>query len=60
MRRSRMKLKAAKGEQGKKTADKVLSDIYKAIHEIAYGSVQIHIQDGRVVQIDKINKVRMR
>ncbi|MGB2600069.1 MAG: DUF2292 domain-containing protein [Candidatus Omnitrophota bacterium] len=38
----------------------VLPDIYNAIQEIKYGSVQIHIQDGKVVQIDKVNKVRMR
>ena len=41
-------------------SDIVLSDIYKAIQEISHGSVQIHIQDGKVIQIDKINKVRMR
>ena len=40
--------------------DAVLADIYKALQEIRYGSVQIHIQDGKVVQIDKVNKVRMR
>jgi len=37
----------------------VLSNVYKAIEEIRYGSIQIHIQDGKIVQIDKINKVRM-
>ena len=37
-----------------------LSDIYNAIQEIKYGSVQIHIQDGRVIQVDKIDKIRMR
>ena len=41
-------------------SNKVLSDIYKAVYEISYGSVQIHIQNGKVIQIDKINKVRMR
>ncbi|MBN2121384.1 MAG: YezD family protein [Candidatus Omnitrophica bacterium] len=35
-------------------------DIHKAIQEISYGSVQIHIQDGKVVQVDKISKLRMR
>ena len=37
-----------------------LAKIYNAIREIRYGSVQIHIQDGKIVQIDKVNKVRMR
>ncbi|MBD3264620.1 MAG: DUF2292 domain-containing protein [Candidatus Omnitrophica bacterium] len=43
-----------------KIDSKALIDIYKAIREIAYGSVQVHIQDGKIIQIDKINKVRMR
>ena len=38
----------------------ILSDIHNAILEINHGSVQIHIQDGKVVQIDKVSKVRMR
>ena len=37
-----------------------LFNIYDAIREIRYGSVQIHIQDGKIVQIDKLNKVRIR
>lgn len=43
-----------------KIDNKALMDIYKAIREIVYGSVQVHIQDGKIIQIDKINKVRMR
>jgi len=39
--------------------DAVLTDIYKALQEIRYGSVQIHIQNGKIIQIDKVNKVRM-
>ena len=39
--------------------DRVLPDILRAIREISYGSVQIHIQDGKIVQIDKIKKLRM-
>ncbi len=38
----------------------ILSEISNAIGEIKHGSVQIYIQDGKVVQIDKVNKVRMR
>lgn len=37
----------------------ILSDIYEAIREIRYGSVQIHIQDGKVIQIDKLSKSRI-
>ncbi|MDD5070748.1 MAG: YezD family protein [Candidatus Omnitrophica bacterium] len=39
--------------------DLVLNDIAQAVKEIRYGSVQIHIQDGKVIQIDKVNKVRL-
>ncbi|MBN2482803.1 MAG: YezD family protein [Candidatus Omnitrophica bacterium] len=38
----------------------ILCDIARALEEIRYGSVQIHIQDGKIVQIDKINKLRVR
>ena len=44
----------------KDISDAVLTDIYRAIQEIRYGSVQIHIQDSKVIQIDKVSKVRMR
>jgi len=40
--------------------DTVLKDIYKALQEIRYGSVQIYIQDGKIIQVDKVNKVRIR
>jgi len=39
--------------------DAVLANIYKALQEIRYGSVQIHVQDGKIIQIDKVNKIRM-
>ena len=47
-------------DKKKKTNSAILSDIYKAIREISYGSIQIHIQDGKIVQIDKVSKVRLR
>ena len=34
--------------------------ILAAIQQVKHGSVQIHIQDGKVVQIDTLNKMRMR
>ena len=40
--------------------DSVLDDVLLAIKEIRYGSVQVHIQDGKVVQIDKVNKMRIK
>ena len=36
-----------------------LEDIQKAVESIRYGVVQLIIQDGRVVQIDKTEKIRL-
>jgi hypothetical protein len=33
--------------------------ILRAIREIRYGSVQIVIQDSKVVQIDKVERLRL-
>jgi len=51
-----------KREASKKTKDKegLLERIYQAIHQVKHGSVQIHIQDGKVIQIDRLDKIRMR
>ncbi len=37
----------------------VMLQIMEAIKSIKYGNVQITIQDSRVVQIDKTEKLRM-
>jgi hypothetical protein len=37
----------------------ILRLILRAIREIRYGSVQIVIQDSKVVQIDKVEKLRL-
>jgi hypothetical protein len=37
----------------------VIGLILRAIREIRYGSVQIVIQDSKVVQIDKLEKLRL-
>jgi hypothetical protein len=37
----------------------VLRLILRAIREIRYGSVQIVIQDAKVVQIEKVEKLRL-
>lgn len=36
----------------------VLKEVLKALHNIKHGYVQILVQDSRVVQIDKMEKVR--
>ena len=37
----------------------VVALILRAIREIRFGSVQIVIQDSKVVQIDKLEKLRL-
>jgi hypothetical protein len=37
----------------------VMRLILRAMREIRYGSVQIVIQDSKVVQIDKVEKLRL-
>jgi len=36
-----------------------LEDIRQAVESIRFGVVQLIIQDGRVVQIDKTEKIRL-
>ena len=36
-----------------------VDDIRRAIESIRFGTVQIVVQDGRVVQIDKTEKIRL-
>ena len=37
-----------------------LTAIEEAVRSIRYGTVQIVIQDGRIVQIEKTEKIRLR
>ncbi len=37
----------------------VLREVLGAVRRIRHGQVQIHIQDGRVVQIDNMEKFRL-
>ena len=39
--------------------EKLLSQILKALKSIRYGYVQITVQDPKVVQIDKTEKIRL-
>ncbi len=39
--------------------ERVAKDIAKAVKSIKYGYVQVTIQDSRVVQIDKTEKIRL-
>ncbi len=37
----------------------VLAEVLAALRSIRFGAVQITVQDGKVVQIDKTEKVRL-
>ena len=39
--------------------DVLVAEILKAIRSIRYGAVHLILQDGRVVQIEKTEKVRL-
>jgi hypothetical protein len=43
-----------------KDEERLLDKIFQAILQVKHGSVHIHIQDGKVIQIDKLDKIRMR
>ena len=49
----------AAGLAGRPENDEIVEQIVKAISSMRYGHVQIVIQDSRVVQIDKTEKVRL-
>lgn len=43
----------------KKNDEAIITQILGALKDIQYGYVQITVQDSRVVQIDKTEKVRL-
>ena len=47
------------GREAVRVSGEVLSQIAEAIRTIRYGSVQITIQDSRVIQIEKAEKIRL-
>jgi hypothetical protein len=49
----------AKPASSRETDDAVLEEIRKAILSVRFGNVQVIVQDGKVVQIDKTEKIRL-
>lgn len=47
------------GRAGRPEDAEIVEQIVKAISSVQYGHVQIVIQDSRVVQINKTEKVRL-
>jgi hypothetical protein len=39
--------------------DEVIAEVRAAVEKVRFGSVQLIIQDGRIVQIDTIEKKRL-
>jgi len=52
-------MKNAPHERPDPEEQQILQLILRAMREIRYGSVQIVIQDSKVVQIDKVEKLRL-
>jgi hypothetical protein len=46
--------------QGDSISDENIQKFFEYLDQIRYGSVTLTIQDGKVVQIDKIEKIRIR
>ena len=40
--------------------DVYLKDVRRIVSEIKYGNVNLIIQDGKVIQIDKTEKIRLK
>jgi len=49
----------AKPASSRETDETVLDEIRKAILSVRFGNVQVIVQDGKVVQIDKTEKIRL-
>jgi len=55
-----MEKKTAERPQApKQPADFPLDEIQAAVRSVRYGTVQLIIQDGRVIQIDRTEKIRL-
>jgi hypothetical protein len=52
-------MKNAPHERPDPEEQQILQLVLRAMREIRYGSVQIVIQDSKVVQIDKVEKLRL-
>jgi hypothetical protein len=52
-------MKDASGPEPQPEEAQVVRLILRAIRDIRYGSVQIIIQDSKVVQIEKLEKIRL-
>lgn len=46
-------------EDGQKEEDLLLKEILEAVKGIRYGYVQLTIQDSKIIQIDKTEKLRL-
>ncbi|BDI28430.1 hypothetical protein CCAX7_004810 [Capsulimonas corticalis] len=59
MQQQKPVIQNGKAPQAASTVEIPLQKIQEAVASIRFGSVQIIIQDGRVVQIDKTEKIRL-
>ncbi|MBD3380399.1 MAG: DUF2292 domain-containing protein [Candidatus Omnitrophica bacterium] len=38
----------------------VIDKLFATVRSIRHGTVQVHIQDGKIIQIDRTDKIRLR
>lgn len=53
-------IKWLNNEESKSISDKDLNDLIKLVESIQFGSVTITIKDGKVVQYEKNEKLRLK
>ena len=49
----------SEGREGERTVDAALPEILAALRGLRFGSVEIVVHDGRVVQVERREKVRL-
>lgn len=54
-----VKVKGEKMAEVKHVTEKQLATIKEYVESIKYGSINIIIQDGKIIQIDKSEKIRL-
>lgn len=49
-----------KGGMRKIASNEIIANIIKLVRDIKFGQVSIIIQDGEIIQVDKVEKIRLR
>jgi hypothetical protein len=58
--KERLKLKGGSGVANQNSANEFLPQLQKMLSSIQYGSITLIVQDGKVIQLEKNEKVRIK